>query len=89
MFKISNRFLTVTRNWNKGAQNEYRRSIKKLTHAKPVPSSSGRKVRTRSGLYVKQQEIEHYYGMEHEWKDKRKFKERVFKVFWQSLLGSK
>ena len=60
---------------NKGAQNDYRRSIKKLTHAKPVPSSSGRKVRTRSGLYVEQPKMENYYGMEHEWKDKRKFKE--------------
>ena len=53
-----------------------------MTHAKTVTSTSGRTVRTKSGIEVKQPVIPFYNSYEHEWKDRRKFAtmERYFRA---------
>ena len=70
----SRRFLAISFHLNK-IDKDVNRSVKKLTYAKPVTSTSGyRRVRTKSGLKVVQKKLENYHGYEHDWKDKRKYK---------------
>ena len=65
------------RNLDKARDRMYHKSMQKLTHAKKVDGSiSGRKlVKTKSGHYVRQEANEHYYGVENEWRDRRKHKD--------------
>ena len=73
----SRRFLAISFHLQKvDRSKDISRSVKKLTYAKPVSSTSGyKRVRTRSGHTVVQKQLENYHGYEHDWKDKRKYKD--------------
>ena len=62
---------------NLAKSRDFQRSMQKLTHAKKVDGviSGKRLVKTKSGHHVRQVANEHYYGMENEWRDRRKHKD--------------